>query len=329
MPSWSSLCYLTGFALILVGFSRRLRRLALVGIGVLLLTASVRMGTAASGTSMTLTTIDEKPARWLGRLIDEGDLAVLGTRILVLTHQLHDHDAAAVPGALAAAYARMRAEQGDSPSPVLLTWLGFESPGSADVLVFDALEKPRGALIFLHGFSGNFALPCWQIARAAREAGLVTYCPSVGWHGDWWRNQPTLEKALALVRRRSHVDRIYLAGLSNGAAGAARLAPRMRGSFRGMILISGATRNPSPPGVPVLMLQGRHDAVAPLARGYATRTGARYVDLDAGHFAFLLHEKEANRAITSWLEQLESESTSLLGSESARPQMVRHRLGRE
>ena len=307
MPSWSSLCYLIGFALILAGFSRRLRRAALVGIGILLLTASVRMSTAASGTSMTLTTIDEKPARWLGRLIDEGDVAVLGARILVFARQLHEHDATAVPGALGAAYSRMRHEQGDSPSPVLLTWLGLESPGRADVLVFDDLERPRGALIFLHGFSGNFALPCWQIARAAREAGLVTYCPSVGWHGDWWNNPLTLEKTVALVRRRSHVDRIYLAGLSNGAAGAARLAPRMRGGFCGMILISGATRNPASPGVPVLMLQGRYDAVAPLARAYATTTGARYVDLDAGHFALLLREKEANRAITSWLEERESQ----------------------
>lgn len=302
MPSWSTLAYLFGLTLMTIALSRRLRRAWVAGLAVLLLTGALRLVTAERGESMILTTTGGGGASWLARLVDEGDIALTGARVLTATHRIHDPDAPRVPDALASAYRRMRAEQGDAPSPVLLTWAGLEPATAADVLVFEGVERPRGALIFLHGFGGNFALPAWQLARAARQAGLVTFCPSVGWRGDWWENQRTLENTVALVRRRGF-DRIYLAGLSNGAAGVAKLAPRMRGTFRGIILISGAAGNPQPPGVPVLVLQGRRDTTfgAGIARAYAARTDGEYVDLDAGHFAFLLCEEQANRAIAMWL----------------------------
>jgi pimeloyl-ACP methyl ester carboxylesterase len=107
---------------------------------------------------------------------------------------------------------------------------------------------------------------------------------------------------VALLRKRG-ITRIYLAGLSNGAAGAARLAPRMRGVFRGLILISGAPRDADAPDGPVLVMQGRRDQMASAlsARAYAGRFGGQYVELDAGHFALLLREEQAMQAIAAWL----------------------------
>ncbi len=310
--SWAAFAYVAALALLAGGLltapmrTARRRGVTRAGLALLVATACLRGGSGAAGETVTMTTTDGKGARWLGRVVDEGDLAVGGARVLVATHLLRDPDAPSVPGALADAYRRMRAEEGDTPSPVLPTYAGMQSPARADVLVVDGVAHPRGALIFLHGYAGNFALPCWQIGRAARAAALVTYCPSTSWRGDWWsrRGEETLRATIALARRRG-IDRFYLAGLSNGAVGAARLAPRMRGTFRGVILVSGAARDASAPGAPVLVVQGRRDAMAGagLARAYAARTGARYLDLDGGHFAFLLHEAEANRAITAWLKE--------------------------
>jgi hypothetical protein len=287
-------------ALLLVAalFWRRRRRLLLAaGAALLMATIGWRIK-IATGRSLTMTNSDGG-SRWLGRLVDEGDLAVPGAWLLARLGLVRDPEASQVPAALAQAYRELRDAHGSTPSPVLPTYLGLESPEHSDIVVVEAAHA-RGALIFLHGFAGNFSLQCQLVV----QPDLVTFCPSLGWRGDWWTagGARTLDKTLALVRRRGF-GRVYLAGLSNGAAGAARLAPRLRGSLRGLILISGGSRDAAPPGVPVLVLQGRRDQMAgpELARGYADRTAAEYVDLPGGHFAFLLRNQEARRAIHEWL----------------------------
>jgi pimeloyl-ACP methyl ester carboxylesterase len=71
------------------------------------------------------------------------------------------------------------------------------------------------------------------------------------------------------------------------------------------VLISGASRVADTPRVPVLMVQGRHDSMFPARRmrAFAERTGnlATYFEVDSGHFAFLDHADECERAIASWL----------------------------
>jgi pimeloyl-ACP methyl ester carboxylesterase len=315
--SWSGYSYTFGMGVIAAGLLNvdRKRRSALMrtGLGLLLLIALVRLSTASRGPTVTLTTTASGGARWLARLVDEGDVTVAGSYLLVALHLLHDPDAPAVPAVLKEAYRTMRAAEGDVPSPMLPTYAGLESPAHSDIVIVEPAlgaegtvppTSPNGAFIFLHGFAGGFTLPCWEVARMAAHAGLVTYCPSVGWRGDWWTpaGEQTLRETVRLVRARG-IDSIYLAGLSNGAVGAARLASRMYGTFRGLILIAGAAANAPSPRVPVLVVQGRHDGMMPaaIARAYATTWGATYVDLDAGHFALLVRHEEAERAISSWL----------------------------
>lgn len=313
--SWSTWFYLTAFSLVAVGLiaaglaQDRVRIASRTGLALLALTLGIRTCSAASGNSVTMTTTAGSGARWLTRIVDEADAALIGGRLAFWSGRVHDSDVPRVPAVMRAAYNKLRAAEGDVPSPVLTTYLGLQSPDGADVIVIadnGSGEPPRGALIFLHGFGGGFTLPCWQLAAAAKRASLVTYCPSLGWRGDWWteRGRQTLEQTLALLRRRG-IERVYLAGLSNGAVGAARLAPRLRGVLRGLILISGAPRGGDAPGVPTLVLHGRHDqmASADSARAYATRQGATFVDLNAGHFALLLREEEAMSAITNWLKK--------------------------
>ncbi|HVY49029.1 MAG TPA: hypothetical protein VHB21_24230 [Minicystis sp.] len=245
------------------------------------------------------------PGAVLDRAVDEGAVVVPIAAALAASGRLHDPEAARVPALLAAEYARMRASAGTVPAPFVATYAGFQQPGAFDLLEVGAgAEEPRGALVFLHGYGGSFALPCWEVAQAARQARLATYCPSIGPSGAWWTRdgEATVQKTLAAVRARG-IDRVWLAGLSNGAIGASRLAPKLRGQIRGLVLVSGAAPDARAPGVPTLVVQGKRDTMSPpsLAQGYARRTAARYVELDAGHFALLSQRDAALSAIAGFL----------------------------
>lgn len=306
--SWSGRAYALAVILVEVGlFSRARRRLAEAGLALLAVVMLARVIAAASGARITMR---EGPGagRILGRLFDERDAAIWGAYLAFGTGHFRDPDVPQVPSALKRAYAELAHVEGDVPSPVLPTYLGRERPGASDVLAvaLDGGAKPRGAVVFLHGFGGSFTLPCFHVAEAAAQAGFATRCPSTGPRGDWWSasGEAIVRETMASLRAEG-IERIVLAGLSNGGAGVAQLAPRLRGALRGVILISGAASAGSP-GVPGLVLQGRRDAMMPasLALAYASATGAKYVELDAGHFALLLRRAEASRAITDFLSKL-------------------------
>jgi pimeloyl-ACP methyl ester carboxylesterase len=74
----------------------------------------------------------------------------------------------------------------------------------------------------------------------------------------------------------------------------------------GVILVSGVDPKAAAPGVPALVIQGRRAAMsgAARARAYATKANARYVELDAGHFALLTKSDEAERAIHDFVAPL-------------------------
>jgi pimeloyl-ACP methyl ester carboxylesterase len=69
------------------------------------------------------------------------------------------------------------------------------------------------------------------------------------------------------------------------------------------MLISGVASDAPAPGIPTFVLQGRTDAMVttPLVRAWATNAGARYAELDAGHFALLVRHVEAENAIRAWM----------------------------
>lgn len=257
----------------------------------------------------------EAGPRMVARLVDEGDMAVAGTRVLLAAGMLHD-DHTELPSAMTSAYGAMRREQGDAPSPVIATYLGLQEPDAFDLVVIEppvrsegssegAVAVPsRSALIFLHGFAGNFDLPCWQMARAVAPVGMVTACPSTRWVGDWWSpaGEATLRRTVEILKARG-VERIVLAGLSNGGFGAAKLARRMSGTFAGLVLISGADSTTPPAGIPTLVIHGRRDTMCSYesARVYAANAGARFVTLDAGHFAMLVKGEETDRAVREFV----------------------------
>jgi pimeloyl-ACP methyl ester carboxylesterase len=311
--SWSGLGYTAGASIAAAGLAGRSAirglRLSHAGLALLAATLLVRLLFGGAGRTLSLTGAEgEGSGRLLGRVLDEGDAAVAASTVLSAGRLLQDPEPNLIPPAMRAAYARMRTAEGDIPSPLLPTYAGLQRPSAFDLLIVDGVESPRGALIFLHGFAGSFSLPCWQLAETARAAGLVTLCPATGWRGAWWEpeGRAILRRTLEIARSRG-LTRIYLAGLSNGAVGAARIAPSLSGQIHGLVLVSCAPPEVPAPGVPTLVLQGRGDRMCPasLARGYAARAGARYVDLPGGHFALLTHEEEARSALASWLRAQE------------------------
>jgi len=303
--SWAARGYGVALVAVNVGlFQRPPRRVAWIGSVLIFAVAGVRLVCAAHGESGTMTCGDGS-GRWLTRLIDERDAAIWGARIVFAAGHFRDPDAPRVVPALIDGYKELSAIEGDLPSAVVPTYLGLERKGASDTLAFDNVPPKRGALIFLHGFGGNFTLPCWQIAHAVANAGFATRCPSIGPRGDWWSAEGE-----AIVRdtiRELHslgINHIVLSGLSNGGAGAAQIAPKLRGAIHGLVLISG-TAPAAAPGVPILVLQGNRDAMMSpaAARGYATGHSATYVELNAGHFALLLERERALGALTHWLER--------------------------
>lgn len=307
--SWSGLAYAAGVIVIGGSLAARgavaRRRLAAgLGAAILLATFTVRAQAPKARASLVVGPAGDSPLQPLGRLVDEGDAATLAATTLVASGRLPDPEAKLVPAAMRDAYRRMREAEGDMPSPVLATYTRGQSPSAFDILVLDGIARPRGAVIFLHGFGGGFALPCWLMANAARAADLVTFCPSTGPMGDWWSRdgEETVRRTIALARARG-LDRIILAGLSNGGIGASRLAPRLRGQIQGLVLVSGAAPEAARSGVPTLVVHGAGDSMCPAgqARAYATRNGARWVQLGGAHFGMLTHEEDYRSAMADWL----------------------------
>lgn len=319
LATWSGVLYVLALGVVIGGLAtlplpgqRRPRRRGVTRAGVALV-ALVALGrgcTAAHGERLAMTTGPDG-ARVVDRLVDEGDVAVAGTRVLYASGMLHD-DARDVPRAMRAAYAEMRRDEGDAPSPLVATYLGLQHEDAFDLVTIEPYRAgpppqapPQAAIVFLHGWAGNFDLPCWQVARAVGDLQVVTACPSTRWVGDWWspQGERTVRRTLDVLRARG-IQHVVLVGLSNGAHGAALLAPRLRGAFVGVVLVSGAPAGAPPAGAPTLVIHGSYDTMAsvPEARAYAARTGAKYVALDAGHFAMLVRPERFDHELRAFVE---------------------------
>ena len=154
-------------------------------------------------------------------------------------------------------------------------------------------------------------MQCWLFARAATLHGVVTLCPSVSWRGDWWtdRGEATVRRAIDDLQQRG-IERIYLAGLSNGALGASRLASRLHMPLAGLILISGADPDAATASLPVLIIQGTQDERMPaaLAQRFARAAGANgsLRLLEGDHFLLAKRADEVEKMIADWITKQEA-----------------------
>jgi len=184
------------------------------------------------------------------------------------------------------------------------------------------------ALVFLHGSAGPFHFYSQTLARPLTEAGFVLALPTWGW-GEW--ANPAGEARIAAVHAalaahpRVDPERIYLAGLSNGAVGALHAFTRAPQRWRGCAVISGAPGHELPwenlAGRALWLLSGEGDERMRWSRvkGFATKAeeaGAEVelVGLDADHFALMSHREEIVRALVKWLRAEASRSEAELSA---------------
>lgn len=314
----SGVLYLAGAVAVVVGFwgiawrRTHLGGLLWLGLGLIVVVALVRVILLGGGTARIkmLTLPGESPGCWLNCLLDEQDVALFSTRVLSLAGGISPTEQAGLLDAMASGYQSMAKTQPFVPSPFVRTYLGQQGSAAFDAVVVEPDSGQPGAVgvIFLHGFTGNFTMPCWLVAQAVAVLHGPTVCPSVGWRGDWWtaNGEATLRASIDYLHRQG-VRRIYLAGLSNGAVGASELAYKLTPDIAGLILISGASVDARDSGLPVLVLVGSHDERMPadLMRSYADRIGTRatFVEFQSDHFLLAKDFAEVRDAIDSWLRK--------------------------
>ncbi|MFK7989721.1 MAG: alpha/beta hydrolase [Sandaracinaceae bacterium] len=214
---------------------------------------------------------------------------------------------ARLPEALRRAYRELHASVGFSSSVWRASVEAPQRPDGFETLLVTPERPSDLGVVFLHGYGGNLALTCIGIARAAAEVGGRTSCPSVGPEGAWWTalGRRVVRASIEDLTARG-ATRIVLAGLSNGAVGVSRVAPRLSSRLVGVVLLSGAGRG-TRTTLPALVVQGRQDRMTPmrLATGFAHRSPrAELVLLDEDHFALLHRSADVRRRITAWLRAL-------------------------
>jgi predicted esterase len=304
--------YLLGCILIVGGmisapWRRRFSTLILLGTSLILATMALRMVFPPSGSRLVLTTFpDQSGPRWWNRIFNEQDVVLFGTRLAPYLGLISPAENTGLLPALTETYGKM--QEATPLSPFLMTYLTQQHPGAFDALIAEpAMETPpRRAIVFLHGYGGNFTLQCWLMAQAGDRIEALTICPSTGPAGDWWRpqGQAIVEQTLSYLRQRG-VERIYLAGLSNGGIGASRLAHRFESDLAGLILISGADPDAPITKLPVLVVQGKADerVSSSMVERYVAAAGvsSTYLLLEGDHFVLLRQADQVQGAIADWI----------------------------
>jgi hypothetical protein len=275
------------------------------GVALFALVAVTHAVLAGSAGPTSMRTLPGEGLRWLGLFVDEQDMSLIGARGIASQWHMAPEARTSLVATMHDAYVAMRDSEGTTPSPVVDTLLDRQRPEAFDAIVIEPHERsPQAAVVFLHGYAGNFTLTCWLVAEAARAIDAVTVCPSTTFSGVWGTpdGERTARAALAYLEER-RIATVYLAGLSNGGIGASLLAVRLAPSLAGLILISGVSPHGSTGGLPTLVVQGESDTqVSPrAARAFAARTGATYLSYDGGHFVLMERRLEVRDALASWL----------------------------
>ena len=311
--------YLLSYFLIVFGmisatwWSRRSFMIILMGVTIACVTILIRVLFPASGTHMSLISLPSQSGpRLLNRILNEQDAVLFGAQVSPYLGAISPSEKNSLNLKFSQTFQEMRLKGVTPLSPFLTTYLNQQHADEFDAILAEPNSgtPPKSGIIFLHGFGGNFTLQCWLIAEAGYNINAMTVCPSTSVNGAWWNSQgqSILEETFSYLHQRG-VEQVYLAGLSNGAIGASKLAYRYKNDVKGLILISGADPNAEITGLPVLLLHGKYDERIPasLMDQYASAAGpnATYHLLEGDHFLLLKQVDEVQKIIVDWLRDQE------------------------
>lgn len=154
---------------------------------------------------------------------------------------------------------------------------------------YDASKK-WPAVVFLHGWGGNFKFYPWWWSRFSEEHGVVVILPTYRM-GGWWTERGVQNALGALDETAAELSldprRVFLAGHSNGGMGLWAVQRARPEAFAGLVSISGALLDVSDAKpaarVPVLCLAGGKDPNVPAA---ASRRAAEAIRAAGGRAEF-------------------------------------------
>lgn len=243
-----------------------------------------------------------EPASPLGRVIAERDVALVGIRLVRLIRGVTSRELEGLAPSLERAYDDLDAD-GMSNAPFVRTMLGRQRADAFDAVIHEVPASTR-YVVFLHGFGGLFASYCGVVAQAAAREDWSTICPAGSFDGHFRDEQSVaiVDASIAWARGRG-AQSIVLAGLSNGAAGAARLASNLR-DLDGLVLVSGLDPRAPHPSIPTLVWHGLHDErfFASRVRAWAAHLpNGELVFTEGDHFALLKQREEFDAAFTRFL----------------------------
>lgn len=178
-----------------------------------------------------------------------------------------------------------------------------------------ALEaKPKQALIFLHGSGGNFLPYAHLLQQVADQTQTLVILPSFG-AGNWHNGGLAVINEMREMVRARGIDRVFVAGLSNGGRGvtqAVRAAPRQ---WAGAVFVSAVIDDDvvrgtgDLDGLPILFVHGAADdridvdAAARAVGAYEGKGGVvtRVVAEGEDHFFWFHDPARIERALVAFL----------------------------
>ncbi|GDX78915.1 hypothetical protein LBMAG42_07260 [Deltaproteobacteria bacterium] len=179
------------------------------------------------------------------------------------------------------------------------------------------------AVVFLHGFGGAIEAYLWALRPAIHARGYALVAPSYG--AGFWDNPggiETVDATLAWMESTGafDMDRVVIAGLSNGGLGVSRAAQAH--PWRGVAWLSGVVEADEMSAVvakqgtqvPMLVLHGAEDDRIP--QDYVDRavvvlkgSGANVTYTlvpGANHFLMFTHRAALEAALDSWLANVDA-----------------------
>lgn len=270
------------------------------------------------------------PSRGLAWLTPEIDQAVLASHLLwTIDPWMDRHEAGKLRDAMVEIYAGAPPSYAAQGSMLGLAYGELWGQGVAPGHLFVDLPPGPGpfpTLVMVHGFGGNLLGYGTVLREVLHAHGYALVAPSYG--AGLWFNDPeaeTVGAALDWMRSTGHfdMDRLVLAGLSNGGYGVTAAAIQFREQFKGIAWFSCVMEvdrmaDVAPGAGPMLVLHGGVEDRIPIHHAQAAvdqlvGAGAALdfdvVD-DADHFLFFTHRARVERALDRWLTEVERSSSS-------------------